>query len=516
MSVRRRTMITVFVTVLTVVATLVIVAGASWWVETGKRPFIDVEPLTTPSPLTVPSDSSHLSPDIKNVVLVLADDMDWKMWRTIPRLAALQSEGTTFTNYVVSESLCCPSRSTIFRGQYVHNHHVVSNTIETGGGWPTFRNLGYPADCLPVWLQKAGVQTGLVGKYLNQFPQTAAEETYVAPGWNTFVVPSSRATPYSGYDYTLDVNGKPVPHGMTSTDYIGDVLNGYAAQFLAAPTSPFFLELATFAPHLPAPVAPRHVGSHAADQAPRDDAFNALVTNPPSWLAPVAKLTEPQVAEVDQLWRQRLESAESVADSVDQVKESLKANGHLNDTLIIVTSDNGFHAGSYGLARGKRTAFDTDTVVPMVMIGPGVAAGKAVDQMVSETDLGPTITALLHATAPDWVDGRSLVPLLYDDTTPWRTGVLTENIGISQPGDPDYQLLAPHGFEALITREWSYIESGTNDVELYNRLRDPYQLINVAGSAPPALLKQLKAQLGALKACAGETCRTADSITITQ
>jgi len=516
MPVRRRTVVTVVVTVVTVVVTVAFVVGASSWVETGKRPFIDVLPLVSPSALTVPSDSSHLSPDITNVVLVLADDLDWKAWRAVPRLAALQSEGTTFTNYVVSESLCCPSRTTIFRGQYVHNHHVVSNAIETGGGWPTFRNLGYPADCLPVWLQKAGVQTGLIGKYLNQFPDTPAEETYVAPGWNTFVVPSSRATPYSGYDYTLDVNGTLKSHGTTASDYIGDVLNGYAAQFLEAPTSPFFLELATFAPHLPAPVAPRHVGSHATDQAPRDDSFNALVTNPPSWLAPVAKLTEEQVTAVDELWRQRLESAESVADAVDQVKQSLKANGHLADTLIIVTSDNGFHVGSYGLSRGKRTAFDTDTVVPMVMIGPGASAGKSVDQMVSETDLGPTIASLLRVSAPPWVDGRSLVPLLFDDTTPWRTGVLTENIGISQPGDPDYQLLAPHGFEALITREWSYIESGTNDVELYNRLRDPYQLINIAGSAAPALIQQLKAQLTALKKCAGETCRAADSIAITQ
>ena len=111
---------------------------------------------------------------------------------------------------------------------------------------------------------------------------------------------------------------------------------------------------------------------------------------------------------------------------------------------------------------------------------------------------------------------RTTVPLLYDDTIPWRTGVLTENIGISQPDDPDYQLLAPHGFEALITRELSYIESGTNDVELYNRLRDPYQLINVSGSAAPALLQQLKAQLTALTTCSGVTCRAADSIVISQ
>lgn len=514
MPVSRRTLLTAVVAVVTVVATTAAVLGASWWVRTGGRPFVEVSPAVTSSPVSLPSAQPRTASTIKNVVLVLADDMDWKLWREVPRLAALRAEGTTFSNYVVSESLCCPSRTTIFRGQYVHNHHVVSNAQASGGGWPTFRNLGYPADCLPVWLQTAGVHTGLVGKFLNEFPQTPREETYVAPGWSTFVVPASRATPYSGYDYRLNVNGTVFSYGSTPRDYIGDVLNGYADSFLASTTSPFFLEIGTFAPHLPAPVAPRHIGSHAGAQVPRDEAFNALVTNPPSWLAPVSQLDPTQIATIDRLWQQRLESAESVADTVDQVKASLKASGHLSDTLIIVTSDNGFHVGSYGLPRGKRTAFDTDTVVPMVMIGPGILGGRTVDQMVSETDLGPTIAALLHATTPDWVDGRSLIPLLEGDQAPWRTGVLTENIGVSQPDDPDYQLLAPHGFEALVTREWLYVTSGTSDVELYNRLRDPFELVNVVGSTPASTVSQLKAQLEALRTCAGATCRVADAMPV--
>lgn len=515
MSRRRTLVVTLVAACATVLVTLGAVAAVSWWVGDAQRPLVTVSPGPSPGAGGIPTAPARPSPDIKNVVLVLADDLDWKLWRDVPRLAALQLEGTTFSNYVVSESLCCPSRTTIFRGQYVHNHHVVANAVEAGGGWPTFRNLGYPRDCLPVWLKSAGVHTGLIGKYLNQFPQTTAEETYVAPGWDTFVVPASRATPYSGYDYTLDVNGVDVTHGSAPNDYIGDVLNGYTGAFLAAPRSPFFLEVATFAPHLPAPVALRHAGSHAGAQAPRDPAFNALVTNPPSWLAPVRQLDAPQIAEVDRLWQQRLESAESVADTVDEVKQSLRASGHLNDTLIIVTSDNGFHAGSYGLARGKRTAFDTDTVVPMVMIGPGITAGRTEDHMVSETDLGPTIADLLHATTPSWTDGRSLIPLLANPSVTWRTGVLTENIGISEPGDPDYQLLAPHGFEALVTQEWLYIESGTSDVELYNRLRDPYELVNVVGSTSPTIFGQLKSQLDALKTCAGATCRAADALATT-
>ena len=527
MPVRRRTLTTVVVAVVTVA--LVVAALAGLAVRYGHRgqPFVAVSPAASPVPsVTFPSSAPEPQSQIRNVVLVLADDMDWKLWREIPRLAALQAQGTTFTNYVVSESLCCPSRTTIFRGQYVHNHRVISNTVETGGGWPTFRNDGYPQDCLPVWLHDAGVTTGLVGKYLNQYPETPAEQTLVPPGWDTFVVPASRAAPYGGYDYLLNVNGTIVKHGSKPTNYIGDVINAQAAKFLrdatkapspGTPSAPFFLELATFAPHLPAPVAPRHIGSHAGSRAPRDPAFNTLVTNPPSWLAPVSALDPTAIADIDATWRQRAESAESVADSVDTVMAELKASGHLNDTLVIVTSDNGFHAGSYGIPRGKRTAFDTDTVVPMVAIGPGVPAGKVVDDMVSETDLGPTITAAMGAHAPDWVDGRSMLPLLSMSSAPtgqWRTGVLTENVGDSQPGDPDFQLLAPHHFEALLTRQWLYVRSGSGELELYDRIRDPYELDNIAGTAPGALLDALNAQLNALVACAGATCRQADAMTV--
>jgi len=93
----------------------------------------------------------------------LADDLDWNLWRDIPRLRALQSRGTTFTNYVVTDSLCCPSRTSLFRSQYVHNHRVVSNDVASGGGWQTFKDMGYQNDCLPTWLSDAGVETGLVG-----------------------------------------------------------------------------------------------------------------------------------------------------------------------------------------------------------------------------------------------------------------------------------------------------------------------------------------------------------------
>ena len=93
-------------------------------------------PQATVDPATLPI------PTFKNIVFVLADDLDSALFQQVPRLAALSDKGMTFTNHVVTDSLCCPSRVSILRSQYVHNHLVVSNSQASGGGWPTFAARG--------------------------------------------------------------------------------------------------------------------------------------------------------------------------------------------------------------------------------------------------------------------------------------------------------------------------------------------------------------------------------------
>lgn len=452
------------------------------------------------------------SPRIQNVVLILADDLDWNLWRDIPRLRALQSQGTTFTNYVVTDSLCCPSRTSLLRSQYVHNHQVVSNDVASGGGWPAFKSKGYQNDCLPTWLHDAGVDTGLVGKYLNQFPYGKTERTAVEPGWNDFVVPISRVQNYRGYDYNLNDNGMVSSYGHAPTDFLSTVLDAKAADFISHASDHFFLELASFTPHLPSPVAARNRGSHAGEPAPRDPAFGTAVTNAPSWLAGQPAFGPALVAHLDRTWRRRAESAESVADSVDSVMSSLQASGHADDTLVLVTSDNGFHVGSYRLHRGKRTAYDPDTVVPLVAIGPGIAQGQEVSKMVSEIDLGPTIADVMGASTPLWVDGRSAWPLINGTSIPWRTAALSESLGVVKLGDPDYQFISPPKYEALRTQHWLYVEYLNGERELYDRQNDPYEIDNIISTAPAAIVAALHSQLQALRACTGASCRVADAM----
>ena len=450
---------------------------------------------------------------IKNVVLLLADDLDWPLFQEVPRLAALAQAGTTLTNFVVTESLCCPSRASILRSQYVHNHRVDSNVPETGGGWDTFYRLGHQKDNLPTWLNAAGVSTAHIGKYLNGFPGRRLDPAYLPPGWDYFVTAvRGGGSPYDGYNYTLNSNGVISRHYKGPFDFLEDVLTAETNKWLETATTPFYLEFNSYLPHSPAPTSERNLGSRAGAQAPRGPAFNAKGTSEPKWLRSLPLLTPAQLAAMDRLWTRRLESAETLADSFDAIMAQLRTTGHLDDTLIIITSDNGYHLGNHRLPSGKQTPFREDSVVPAVLIGPGIAAGSVISSMTSTIDLAPTIANLLGAEAPSWVDGRDLLPLITAPTSaPWRTGVLTENLQATLVGDPDYSDFQAPTFQALRTEDYLYVTFGKNQVALYDLRTDPHEINNVLRLTSPAVVARLAAQLASLSVCSGPSCRVADT-----
>jgi arylsulfatase A-like enzyme len=166
--------------------------------------------------------------------------------------------------------------------------------------------------------------------------------------------------------------------------------------------------------------------------------------------------------------------------------------------------------------KGKRTPYASDTVVPMIVMGPGVPMGVSVDAMTSATDLGPTFAELLGATTPNWVDGRSLVSFFARGETPqaWRNAALSESLGISTPADPDYQRNAPPQFSALRSQKWLYVEYVDGSITLYDLENDPYEMVNLVKTADPLLLASLSSQLNQFTTCSGDSCRIADSVAI--
>jgi arylsulfatase A-like enzyme len=181
-----------------------------------------------------------------NFVFVLTDDLSWNLISHMPHLLALEQAGTTMSRYYVVDSLCCPSRSAIFTGEYPHDDGVFTNA-GADGGYLAFNQHGDQQKSFAVALRDAGYRTAMMGKYLNQYQPADP----IPPGWDEWDVTGNG---YPEFGYTLNQDGRQVRYGSEAKDYLTDVLAAKASAFIdssAGSGRPFMLEVATFAPHAP-------------------------------------------------------------------------------------------------------------------------------------------------------------------------------------------------------------------------------------------------------------------------
>ena len=101
-----------------------------------------------------------------NIVFVLTDDLDSKLVQFMPHVLAMERNGVSFANYFVTDSLCCPSRSSIFTGAFPHDSGVYRN-LEPDGGYGGFNAHGNEPRTFAVAMQRGGYRTAMLGKYLN-------------------------------------------------------------------------------------------------------------------------------------------------------------------------------------------------------------------------------------------------------------------------------------------------------------------------------------------------------------
>jgi N-acetylglucosamine-6-sulfatase len=442
-----------------------------------------------------------------NFVFVLTDDLSMNLISHMPQVRALQAQGTTMSNYYVVDSLCCPSRSAIFTGEYPHDDGVFTNH-GADGGYGAFNRNGNEQKSFGVALQKAGYRTGFMGKYLNDYQPGDP----VPPGWDEWDVAGNG---YQEYDYNLNENGHQHHYGTTPGDYMVDVLSQKAGQFIdsaASGSKPFALEVATFAPHGPYTPPPRY--AHAAQDLayPRTPLYDALPTDPPSWLTGRPPLTLKQQRVITTAYRKRVEADLAVDDLIEHIRLALQENHLAANTYIVFSSDNGYHMGEYRLMPGKQTPYDTDIHVPLIVAGPGVPAGHTDDHLVSNVDLAPTFETLGGAKVGAGVDGLSLDRLWHGQPeTGWPQAVLVEHHGPdNSPDDPDRQnrLSAnPPSYEAVRSATGLYVRYASGEEEYYDTATDPGELHNLGGAAAPA---SLRTALVALENCHdAAACRAA-------
>jgi N-acetylglucosamine-6-sulfatase len=496
------------------------------------------------------AENQKQEPKSPNVIFILTDDLavndlNARALGHMPNLKSmLVDKGTTFDNAFVTNSLCCPSRATILRGQYTHNHEILSNDPPRGG-FQKFRFLGHENSTMATWVKEQGYRTAFFGKYLNGY-----NETYIPPGWDEWY-----AVTGNYLSHTFNENGHLVnyePESYYDTDVMSDKASDYITRTAGADPPfftadrPFLMWIGTKVPHQPASPAPRDADSYPAISLPHPPSFDEKdVSDKPDWVSDNPPLSLEQKRYMEELYRKRLQSMLSVDDMIGDLIKALHDSGELDNTYIVFTSDNGFHLGQHRLGAGKWTPYEEDIRVPLIVRGPGVPEGETLHHMVLNNDLAPTFADLAGAEPPSFVDGRSLKPLLTDDPTPledWRQRFVIESVaersGVPHPpfitestvvplltGDPlpgnwrrtsaaSAQSSEEWGrpwLKALRTKNYLYVDYKTGEHELYNLRKDPLELNNMYATAPPEITQRLEAQLDALRQCSAAECRAAES-----
>ena len=253
----------------------------------------------------------------------------------------------------------------------------------------------------------------------------------------------------------------------------------------------------------------------------------------PEFIRSLPLMTKKVQRRVDNLYRRRIQSLQAVDDGIAQLIGTLRANGQLDNTYIVFTSDNGFHLGQFRMPSGKQTAYDFDIHLPLIVSGPGIPAGQTTSRFVGNIDLAPTFAAMAGATPASFVDGRSFLGLAQDpsSSTPGRNSYLIEHwkeksgrppgeTAPLEPNDLDQSATAVRTskaaattipeYHAVRTQRYLYVEYTTGERELYDVQADPYELHNIVTTADPALVHALSADLAALEHCKAESCRAAE------
>jgi N-acetylglucosamine-6-sulfatase len=412
-----------------------------------------------------------------NFVFILSDDERVQgnaVMHDVNRLLA--EHGVTFSNFDVTTSECGPSRASILTGQYSHHTGVMDN----------FGPHGYPAFAgtsdLANWLHRAGYETALVGKYLNDYSLDG--HNAIPAGWDDWQAMDS--VPLEKYyDYKVNENGRIVHYGDRPSDYSTTVLTRRALSFLRTARRPFFLYFAPVAPHLPAIPAPQDVGKLRSLPVFRSPSLNQANISAEPWASFHSRfLTRAGVSYTGDVRRHQLESLLSLDRSVKQIVDTLAKRHELDRTVIVYTSDNGFLWGEHRLG-GKLWPYRPSTHVPLIVRTPWTTANGTVNtEPILNIDFASTISELAGLEPGLPQDGASFAPMLHGKTIPWRKDYLVEYLGknkLRSGGPPPYV--------AIRTPRYLYVQYHYKGwQELYDLRKDPWELRNVASESSYALV----------------------------
>jgi iduronate 2-sulfatase len=465
------------------------------------------------------SAGSLLAADRPNVLFLISDDLNNSLGCygdplvKTPNIDRLAARGVRFDRAYCAFPLCGPSRNSLLTGLYPNSTGIIANS-------QIFRQTIPKQQSLPQVFRNAGYFAGRIGKlYHYNVPNSIGTNGHDDPGsWELELNPA-------GVD-RLEEH----PHVTTLTpNQFGGTLSWYASPksdehhtdgLMAADAEwvlercakqkqrPFFLAVGFFRPHTPyvSPKVP-YFGFYPEDKMPVVSGWKEDQADIP--LAGLGSQKKEQEKLTDDLRRQTRQayyaSISFMDAQVGKVVGALDRLGLGDNTIIVFTSDHGYHLGEHGLWQ-KLSLFEESSRVPLVMVAPGTS-GKAqtVATPVSLVDLFPTLTELCGVTPPENLQGQSLVPMLKNPTIKGRGWALTQ---VSRGGGPARAAVTTNvsaggnrffGY-SLRTPRWRYTEwdDGKKGRELYDHDADGHEITNLADKPEhAATVAQLSEQMKA-------------------
>lgn len=434
-------------------------------------------------------------PDIVAIVLDDIPELDGRLLRRLPNIRnVFLDHGVEFTDFHGETPTCCPGRAGFLTGLHTHHHR----TIITDG------SLFKPGMTIATQLHGVGYYTIQVGKYLNLFEKIADKWP---PGW-------SRFHGFGGayYGYNMWQNGRRHYYGSRPADYSTDVIRRLTlAELRKAPRKRrLFAWITPYAFHKPWQVAPRHRTSELCTGIERwkpPGYMEGWIKDKPRYIRQL-KIRSPDGIALGRTCRGLI----SVDQLVGRVVRELKDQGRWNNTLMILTSDNGMSMGMHRVYGDKKTPYATQ--LPFYIRWPRLLGSTpaVIGERLQNIDLAPTLCDIAgcklgpYPTGQRRPDGRSFLSLI----TGARSGLARDAVLSSYraPGKwvPRWWSVTTTARSDLASRRcalkgtsgcrWLYVEYETGERELYDVSNGPCWEWSRGSPGDPCMLDNLAGKPG--------------------
>ena len=433
--------------------------------------------------------TTGLAADKPNVLFIAIDDLApalrcyGNLIAKTPHIDHLATSGVRFDRAYNQLPLCNPTRASVMTG-------LRPDTIKVYDLDRHFRDEVPNAVTLSQTFMRNGWWAGRVGKiYHYNVPASIGTNGFDdPPSWQETVNPKGRdkadealifnAEPHRKISAALswlaaDGEDEEQTDGMIATEAIR-IMQSKRGQ-------PFFLGVGFFRPHTPFVAPKKYFAMYPLNEmrlpyAPKGDRDDiptaAFAHNCP---VPHYGLDELTLRKALQAYYATISFVDAQVGRLMTALDELKL---VDNTIVVLWSDHGYHLGEHSGIWQKRTLFEQSARSPLVIRVPGAKGnGTACTRIVEFVDIYPTLTDLAGLKNPMGLEGRSLKPLLQNPLSEWNGTAITQ---VLRPADK--RLAKPVMGRSIRTTRWRYTDwaEGDSGVELYDHASDPLEFKNLA------------------------------------